>query len=149
MEDSRLARACGRDRSACSRIRTTRARRDRRAAGAGAGRRRRGPRAERALRKVEGGYALTRDPDHRNTQSQAPGAPLPRLRDLDVWQSLAQVSCPVTFVRGRLSDRNKPEYYDRIARDFPHCRIETVEARHDIAHEAPADLIALLGRIVR
>ncbi|MDB5508787.1 MAG: alpha/beta hydrolase [Hyphomicrobiales bacterium] len=106
-------------------------------------------RAERALRKVEGGYALTRDPDHRNTQSQAPGAPLPRLRDLDVWQSLGQVSCPVTFVRGRLSDRNKPEYYDRIARDVPHCRIETVEARHDIAHEAPADLIALLGRIVR
>lgn len=105
-------------------------------------------RAELALRKVEGGYALRRDPDHRNTQSQAAGAPLPTLRDLDVWQSLARVSCPVTFVRGRLSDRNKPEYDERIARDFPHCRVETLEARHDIAHEAPGELIDLLGRII-
>lgn len=105
-------------------------------------------RAELALREVEGGYALKRDPDHRNTQSQAPGAPLPKLRDLDVWEALGRVACPVTFIRGARSDRNKPEYYDRIARDFPQCRVETIDARHDVAHEAPAELIALVDRIL-
>lgn len=105
-------------------------------------------RASLALRKVEGGFALKRDPDHRNTQSQAPGAAKPRLRDLDVWDALSQVACPVTFVRGEKSDRNKSEYYERIARDFPHCGIETIDARHDIAFEAPGDLVAAIDRIL-
>jgi pimeloyl-ACP methyl ester carboxylesterase len=37
-------------------------------------------RAELAMKKVEGGFVLTRDPDQKNTQSQAPGALLPKCR---------------------------------------------------------------------
>jgi esterase len=106
-------------------------------------------RAELALNKVNGGFALKRDPDHRNTQSQAPGAPLPRLKDLNVWEALGRITCPVTFIRGQRSDRNKPEYYDRIARDFPQVRVETLDSRHDVAFEAPDELVSVMRRIIQ
>lgn len=101
-------------------------------------------RAELALDEVEGGYALKRDPDQHNTQSQIPGAPKPRLRDLDVWEALGKIKCPVTVVGGLKSDRYKPEYYERIARDYPHVRVETVDSRHDVAYEAPEALVKVV-----
>jgi pimeloyl-ACP methyl ester carboxylesterase len=103
-------------------------------------------RAELALDKVEGGYSLKRDPDYRNTQSQANGAPLPRLRDLDIWEELKKIQCPTTFVRGLRSDRYKPEHYGWIAENRPDIAIETVDARHDIAYEAPDELVAVVQR---
>ncbi len=103
-------------------------------------------RAELALDKVEGGYSLKRDPDYRNTQSQANGAPLPRLRDLDIWEELMKIQCPTTFVRGLRSDRYKPEHYGWIAENRPDIAIETVDSRHDIAYEAPDELVAVVRR---
>lgn len=105
-------------------------------------------RAELALHRVEGGYVLKRDPDQGNTQSQAPGAPMPRLKDLDVWESLKKIQCPVTIIRGLRSDRYKAEHYERIARDCPEIAIETVDSRHDVAFEAPDELVALVRRIL-
>ncbi|MDX1485399.1 MAG: alpha/beta hydrolase, partial [Alphaproteobacteria bacterium] len=105
-------------------------------------------RAELALDKVDGGYALKRDPDNGNRQSQAPGAPKPRLRDLDVWVALSQVRCPVTMIGGLKSDRYKPEYYERIARDYPDIGIETVDSRHDMAFEAPDQLVGVVRRVL-
>ncbi len=106
-------------------------------------------RAELALDQVDGGYALKRDPDHRNTQSQLPGAPKPQLTDLDVWQALGAITCPVTMIGGLKSDRYKPEYYERIARDYPEIAIETVNSRHDVAYEAPDELVAVVRRVLR
>jgi pimeloyl-ACP methyl ester carboxylesterase len=103
-------------------------------------------RAELALNRVDGGYALKRDPDQGNTQSQAPGAPMPRLRDLDVWDALADIQCPVTIIRGLKSDRYKPEHFERISRDYPQIAIETVDSRHDVAFEAPEELVAVVRR---
>lgn len=105
-------------------------------------------RAELAMKKVEGGYVLTRDPDQKNTQSQAPGAPMPRYTNVDSWDALGQVNCPTTFIRGKRSDRNKPEHYARIARDFPAIRVETIDSRHDIAYEAPDALIETVNRVM-
>jgi esterase len=105
-------------------------------------------RAELAMKKVDGGYVLTRDPDQKNTQSQAPGAPMPKYTNVDSWDALAQVTCPTTFIRGARSDRNKPEHYARIARDFPNIRVETIDSRHDIAFEAPDALIGIVKRIM-
>jgi pimeloyl-ACP methyl ester carboxylesterase len=104
-------------------------------------------RAELALRKVEGGFVLTRDPDQKNTQSQAPGAPRPTYTDVDSWEELGKVQCPITFIRGARSDRNKPEHYGRIASDYPHIRVETVDSRHDVAFEAPDELVAAVRRV--
>lgn len=105
-------------------------------------------RAELAMKKVEGGYVLTRDPDQKNTQSQAPGAPMPKYTNVDSWDALGQIKCPTTFIRGKRSDRNKPEHYARIARDFPNIRVETIDSRHDVAYEAPGELIATVNRII-
>jgi pimeloyl-ACP methyl ester carboxylesterase len=105
-------------------------------------------RAELAMKEVEGGFVLTRDPDQKNTQSQAPGAPLPKYTNVDSWDALGEITCPVTFIRGKRSDRNKPEHYARIARDFPKVRVETIDSRHDIAFEAPGDLIETVNRVM-
>ena len=104
-------------------------------------------RAELALKTVDGGFVLTRDPDQKNTQSQAPGAPMPRFTNVDSWDALSNVACPTTFVRGKRSDRNKPEHYQRIALDFPHIRVETIDSRHDLAFEAPDELVAVVKRV--
>jgi len=105
-------------------------------------------RAELALREVDGGFVLTRDPDQKNTQSQAPGASLPKYTNVDSWDALGEITCPVTFIRGKRSDRNKPEHYARIAQDFPKIRVETIDSRHDIAFEAPDELIQTVNRIM-
>jgi pimeloyl-ACP methyl ester carboxylesterase len=103
-------------------------------------------RAELALNKVEGGYSLKRDPDYRNTQSQAAGAPMPRLRDLDIWEELEKIQCPTTFIRGLKSDRYKPEHYGWIVENRPDFVVETVDSRHDVAFEAPDELVAVVRR---
>jgi pimeloyl-ACP methyl ester carboxylesterase len=105
-------------------------------------------RAELAMKKVEGGFVLTRDPDQKNTQSQAPGATLPKYTNVDSWDALGEITCPVTFIRGSRSDRNKPEHYARIARDFPKVGVETIDSRHDVAYEAPDALIETVKRIM-
>ena len=105
-------------------------------------------RAELAMKTVDGGFVLTRDPDQKNTQSQAPGAPMPKFTNVDSWDALAEIKCPVTFIRGSRSDRNNPEHYARIARDFPHIRVETIDSRHDLAFEAPDELIAIVNRVM-
>jgi pimeloyl-ACP methyl ester carboxylesterase len=105
-------------------------------------------RAELAMKKVEGGYVLTRDPDQKNTQSQAPGALLPKYTNVDSWEALGQIKCPTTFIRGKRSDRNKPEHYARVAREFPEIRVETIDSRHDLAFEAPDELIEIVNRVL-
>lgn len=105
-------------------------------------------RAVLALKPVEGGFVLTRDPDAKNTQSQAPGAPMPKYTNVDSWDALAEVKAPTVFIRGERSDRNKPDHYARIARDFPQIRVETIASRHDLAYEAPDELVAAVNRVI-
>jgi pimeloyl-ACP methyl ester carboxylesterase len=105
-------------------------------------------RAERAMKQVPGGFVLTRDPDQKNTQSQAPGASMPKYTNVDSWEALGQITCPITFIRGKRSDRNKPEHYARIAREFPQVRVETIDSRHDLAFEAPNELIEAVNRVI-
>ena len=105
-------------------------------------------RAALAMRKVDGGFALTRDPDQKNTQSQAPGAGMPRYTNVDSWEALAQVRCPITFIKGERSDRNVPEHYARIAKEFPNVRVEPIDSRHDIAFEAPDALVAIVNNVI-
>lgn len=103
-------------------------------------------RAVLGLNQSAAGYSLKRDPDYRNTQSQLPGAPKPRFCDLDIWDALTKIQCPVTVVRGLRSDRYKPEHYQWFADNRPDFVIETVDARHDVAYEAPEDLISVVRR---
>jgi esterase len=99
-------------------------------------------RAELALRPVEGGVMLTRDPDYTNRIPQGEGAKEPELREVDVFEELKRVSCPTMIVRGMQSDRWTQDILDFLAANRPDIRIAEVDAQHDVAHGAPDALVA-------
>lgn len=105
-------------------------------------------RAEKALTRISGGYMLRRDPDYRNTQSQAPGAPKPRLRDLDVLAELKKVRCPAMIIRGLRSSRFPPETLRMLETGFPAIAWATVDSEHDVAAGAPAELVAAVKMFI-
>jgi len=50
------------------------------------------------------------------------------------------------FIRGLKSDRYKPEHYEKIANDRPDFIVKTVNTRHDVAYEAPEELVQVVQR---
>ena len=103
-------------------------------------------RAQAALVKVDNGYMLKRDPDFQNTRPQGEGANLPQRASRDVWQDLAAVKCPIMIVRGLRSDRYTPEILARINRDYPNIEWATVNSQHDVADQAPQELVAAVRK---
>jgi len=103
-------------------------------------------RALAALVKVEKGYMLKRDPDFQNTKPQGEGANLPQRARRDVWQELAAVKCPTMIVRGLRSDRYTPEIIARISRDYPSIEWAMVNSQHDVADQAPQELVAAVRK---
>jgi pimeloyl-ACP methyl ester carboxylesterase len=105
-------------------------------------------RAEKALRKVEGGYMLLRDPDYKNTQDQTPGAPKPALRDLDTMDELRKVQCLTIIIRGLQSTRYRPEILEPLQKEFPDIVWGTVDSEHDFAVGAPDELVAVVRKFI-
>ena len=103
-------------------------------------------RAQAALVKVEKGYMLKRDPDFQNTKPQDEGASLPQRAPRDVWQDLAAVKCPIMMLRGLRSDRYTPEIIARISRDYPRIEWATANSQHDVADQAPQELVAAIRK---
>jgi pimeloyl-ACP methyl ester carboxylesterase len=103
-------------------------------------------RAQAALVKVEKGYMLKRDPDFQNTKPQGEGASLPQRAPRDVWQDLAAVKCPTMMLRGLRSDRYTPEILARINRDYPRIEWATANSQHDVADQAPQELVAAIRK---
>ena len=103
-------------------------------------------RAQAALVKVEKGYMLKRDPDFQNTKPQGEGASLPQRAPRDVWQDLAAVKCPIMMLRGLRSDRYTPEIIARISRDYPSIEWATANSQHDVADQAPQELVAAVRK---
>jgi pimeloyl-ACP methyl ester carboxylesterase len=89
---------------------------------------------------------LKRDPDFQNTKPQGEGANLPQRAHRDVWQELAAVKCPAMIVRGLRSDRYTPEIIARISRDYPSIEWATVNSQHDVADQAPQELVAAVRK---
>ena len=98
-------------------------------------------RAEAALRKVEGGYLLTRDPDFNNARPIWSGIRTPKLNDIDIWDALGRIRCPVRIVRGTRSDRYTPDSLARLA-TYKHVSIAEVDSEHDVPGQAPDALVA-------
>ena len=63
----------------------------------------------------------------------------------DIWQTLAAVLCPIMIVRGLRSDRYTPEMA-RINRDYPNIEWVTVNSQHDVADQAPQELVAAVRK---
>jgi pimeloyl-ACP methyl ester carboxylesterase len=105
-------------------------------------------RAQRALKPVDGGFMLKRDPDFQNTQVQGGGQSRPALPARDIWEALAAVKCPVMIVRGAHSDRYPAEIMARFASDFPHIAWVTADSQHDVAYQASGELVAAIREFV-
>ncbi len=105
-------------------------------------------RAEKALRKVDGGYMLLKDPDYRNAQSQAPGAPQPQMRDIDFLEELKRVRCPAIIIRGLRSSRFPPDTLRRLESGYPGIAWATVDSQHDMAAQAPQELVAATRKFI-
>lgn len=98
-------------------------------------------RALEALTKVDGGYALKRDPDYGSIQPIGEGAALPRRKPVDIWTDLAAVRCPMLIVRGLKSDRYPPEVLARIKKERPDIAWAEVDSQHDVPRMAPDALV--------
>jgi pimeloyl-ACP methyl ester carboxylesterase len=105
-------------------------------------------RAEQALVKVENGYMLKRDPDNGNRKPIGEGAPLPRRPTREMWAELAMVKTPTLLVRGLQSDRYPQATVDRLTKEYPQIKQETVQSQHDIPRMAPDALVAHVRNFV-
>jgi pimeloyl-ACP methyl ester carboxylesterase len=99
-------------------------------------------RAEHALIRVANGYMLKRDPDNANRKPIGEGAALPRRPVREMWEELTMVKVPTVVVRGLQSDRYPPATIERLTREYPHIRQETVQSQHDVPRMAPDALVA-------
>jgi pimeloyl-ACP methyl ester carboxylesterase len=99
-------------------------------------------RAMQALIKVENGYMLKRDPDNGNRKPIGEGANLPRRPVREMWEELGMVKVPTLLVRGLQSDRYPPATVERLTKEYPQIRQETVQSQHDIPRMAPDALVA-------
>jgi esterase len=105
-------------------------------------------RAQLALVKVENGYMLKRDPDHGNRKPVGESAALPRRPVREMWEELGMVKIPTLLVRGLRSDRYPPATVERLTRDYPQIKQETVDSQHDVARMAPDALVAHVRKFV-
>ena len=58
------------------------------------------------------------------------------------------VKMPTLLVRGLRSDRYPPATVERLTRDYPQIKQETVDSQHDVARMAPDALIAHVRKFV-
>jgi pimeloyl-ACP methyl ester carboxylesterase len=105
-------------------------------------------RAQNALIKLEAGYMLKRDPDNGNNRPQGEGAQMPRRPNRDIWQELAAVKAPTMYVRGLKSDRLTDAMVERLKREYGKIMMVDVNSQHDVAAQAPGELIAHVRKFV-
>jgi pimeloyl-ACP methyl ester carboxylesterase len=105
-------------------------------------------RAHKALRKIEGGYMLLRDPYYSNAQDQTPGAPKPALHDLDAMDELRKVRCPTIIILGPRSTRYSPEILEPSQKEFSDVAWGEVDPEHDIVVGAPDELFAVVRKFI-
>ena len=104
-------------------------------------------RAMRALRPSPGGWVLKRDPHYRNAVP-TDGASVRPVRELDVWGEMVRVECPTLIVRGLRSDRFVDTIIERIQQVRPDFEWVDIDARHDVAYEAPLPFVKVAQRFL-
>ncbi len=102
-------------------------------------------RAEQALKKVDAGYQLKRDPDFRNP---TPIGGVAGKREIEVWDALPLIKVPTMLVRGLKSDRYPPETVARVQKAFPQFQWASADSYHDIPFYAPDELVNAANRFI-
>jgi pimeloyl-ACP methyl ester carboxylesterase len=94
------------------------------------------------LRKVEGGYAIKRDPYFRDQFRRIlETGEHPKL-GVDMWQVLERIGCPTLVIRGARSDTFAAETVAKVRAANTRFRIVEVESGHNVAVENQAGFLA-------
>jgi pimeloyl-ACP methyl ester carboxylesterase len=105
-------------------------------------------RAEKAFVKVDKGFMLKRDPDGSNRRPIGEGVSLPRRPVREMWEELGMVKVPMIIVRGVRSSRYPAAVVERLTREYPHVPQMVVNSEHDVAGQAPNELIGHVRKFV-
>jgi pimeloyl-ACP methyl ester carboxylesterase len=99
-------------------------------------------RFEAYLRKVDGGYALKRDPYFRDQFRRILETGEHSKLGVDMWQALERIGCPTLVIRGRRSDMFAAETVAKVRTANTRFRIVEVESGHNVAVENQAGFLA-------
>ncbi|MGH8720678.1 MAG: alpha/beta fold hydrolase, partial [Burkholderiales bacterium] len=100
------------------------------------------------LLKVEGGYAVKRDPWFRDQCRRLLAAGAPAKPRVDLWRALARLRVPTLVVRGARSELFAAPSVERMRAANPALRVLEVNAGHNVAAENIAGLVAALRPFV-
>jgi len=92
-------------------------------------------RYEAYLRKVEGGYAIKRDPHFREQFRRALETGQHPKLGVDMWQTLGRLQCPTLVIRGTRSDMFAAETVAKVRDANPRIQLVEVDSGHNIAVE--------------
>lgn len=92
-------------------------------------------RYEAYLRKVEGGYAIKRDPYFREQFRRALETGQHPKLGVDMWQTLGRLQCPTLVIRGTRSDMFAAETVAKVRDANARIQVVEVDAGHNIAVE--------------
>jgi pimeloyl-ACP methyl ester carboxylesterase len=97
---------------------------------------------EAYLRKVDGGYAIKRDPHFRaQFRRILETGEHPKL-GVDIWQTLSRLQCPTLVVRGARSDMFAAATVAKVRAANPRIRVVEVDAGHNVAVDNPLDFLS-------
>jgi len=90
-------------------------------------------RYEAYLRKVDGGYALKRDPYFRDQFRRILATGEHPKLGVDMWEVLGRLQCPTLVLRGARSDMFAPETAAKVRAANARIRLVEIDAGHNVA----------------
>lgn len=105
-------------------------------------------RFEQYLRPMAAGLQVKRDPYFRDQFRKIleTGQRPPPI--VDMWGVLAEVSCPMLFIRGLRSDMFTPDIARKLREKAPNANLVEIDAAHNIGTEVPDLLIAATRKFI-
>jgi esterase len=100
------------------------------------------------LARVEGGYAVKRDPWFRDEARRALAAGAPPKPRVDMWKALARLGMPTLVVRGARSELFAVQTVAKVKAANPAIRVVEVDAGHNVAGENITALVAALRAFI-
>lgn len=106
-------------------------------------------RYEAYLRKVDGGYAIKRDPYFRaQFRRVLETGEHPKL-GVDMWQILARLQCPTLVVRGKRSDMFAAETVAKVRAASSRIQVVEVDAGHNVAVDNPEAFLSAVRPFIK
>lgn len=79
-----------------------------------------------------------------------PPQPQPNKREWDMWEVVRKIQCPTLLLRGEHSMVVSPDIAERMGREMPDCRVETVpNAGHALFTDQPVEFNERVGRFMQ